>query len=75
MGEALPKAVEIIKQHKTQVAKSIETVLPESPEKQQQAMILTMAIDGAIVRAHYDKSPEAALELLEPLILSVTKSK
>ena len=56
--------VEITKTHKEDVAKAIENILPEVSNRKQIAMSLALAIDGAIIRAQFDDTPDTALSLL-----------
>lgn len=74
LGGELPGVVEITKRHKEEMSEAIERILPDTPHRKQTALSLTLAIDGAIIRAQFDKSPDTALSLLSNLVLSVTTS-
>ncbi len=64
LGGTLSAVVEITKTHKEDVAKAIENILPEVSNRKQIAMSLALAIDGAIIRAQFDDTPDTALSLL-----------
>lgn len=72
LGGALPGIVEITKRHKEEMSEAIERILPDTPGRKQTALGLALAIDGAIIRAQFDQSPDTALSLLSNLVLSAT---
>jgi AcrR family transcriptional regulator len=72
LGGALPDVVEITKRHKEEMSEAIERVLPDTPRRKQTALSLALAIDGAIIRAQFDESPDTALSLLSNLVLTAT---
>jgi AcrR family transcriptional regulator len=61
LGGSMPKVVEIARRHKQEMAEVIESLLPSSRKRKRTAQALAMAIDGAIIRAQYDETPDAAL--------------
>lgn len=74
LGETLPEVVEITRRHKQDMADAIGKLLPASRQRKRQAMDLALAVDGAIVRAQFDQSPEAALASLERIRKSLLGS-
>lgn len=65
LGETLPDVLEITRRHKQDMADAIAQLLPASRRRQRLAMDLALAVDGAIIRAQFDRSPQAALASLE----------
>ena len=74
LGETLPEVMEITRRHKQDMADAIGKLLPASRQRKRQAMDLALAVDGAIVRAQFDQSPEAALASLERIRKSLLGS-
>lgn len=74
LGETLPEVVAITRRHKQDMADAIEKLLPASRQRKRQAMDLALAVDGAIIRAQFDRSPEAALASLERIRKSLLGS-
>lgn len=75
LGQVLPEAVGISQRHKREMALVIAGFLQESPHREQDAEAIAMAIDGAIIRAQYDGSPDAALRTLAVLLQAVQSSR
>ncbi len=71
IGESLPEVVEITQQHKQDLARLFETVLPDSPNRPEIAKGLALAVDGATVKAQYDKDPAEAIALLKLISNSI----
>ncbi len=65
LGGALPAVLAIAQNHKNEMAAAIAQLLPASRHRQRDALDLAMAVDGAIVRAQIDGSPDAALASLK----------
>ena len=65
LGGTLPEVVEITRRHKHEMTDVIMSLLPTSRHRKQDAQALALAVDGAIIRAQYDQTPEAALSSLE----------
>jgi len=61
MADALPEIVNITRRHKQEVQDIIATLLPPSEKQVADAQALTIAIDGAIIRAQFEQSPDAAI--------------
>lgn len=60
LGGSMPEVVEITRRHKQDMASSIERLLPVSRKRRQIAQALAMALDGAVIRAQYDETPDVA---------------
>ena len=73
LGGALPDVIEMTCSHKQEMAAAIAIVLPASRQRQKIAQAVAMAIDGAIVRAQFDPSPDAALSSLDRIVRSLLK--
>ena len=68
LGQTLPEVNGITQQHKLDLAKMIEGVLAEVPGSEQKARAIVTAIDGATVRAQYERESEPAVALLKVII-------
>lgn len=68
LGEVMPEVINISKRHKQTLTEFIETLLPASDHNKQDALAISLAIDGAIIRAQIDQSPDNALRGLEHLL-------
>lgn len=64
LGPALPEAVQRAREHKRQMQARIARLLPDDARREPRALALAVAVDGAIVRAACDATPEAALDAL-----------
>jgi AcrR family transcriptional regulator len=71
LGRDIPDVRAIARAHKADVAKAIEALLPPSPARARQALMLCVAMDGAIVRAMFDATPKTALQALGDVVRSV----
>ena len=58
--------------HKNDVAAVLADLLPPGPDRDAQALALCVAMDGAILRASFEPTPEAALAAFERLVNGVT---
>jgi len=72
---ALPEAAAISRRHKSEMRQAIAGLLPPSARRDAEAQALAMAIDGAIVRAQMDESPNGALKTLAILLRSAGRGK
>lgn len=68
LGAVLPEVVEISQRHKKEMADVIFSLLPSSRHRKEDAEAIALAVDGAIVRAQFDRSPEPALRALNRLL-------
>ena len=71
LGGALPEVVETARRHKADMTAAIAALLPPSRQRARDAQALALAVDGAIVHAQFDASPEAALKGLQRLVDAV----
>lgn len=74
LGGVLPDVIEIARGHKQDMTAAVAAVLPRSRQRAKNAQAVALAIDGAIVRAQFDTSPDAALSALERIIQSLLKA-
>jgi AcrR family transcriptional regulator len=68
LGETLPQVVRIARQHKTEMTAAIEALLPASPARANLARAAALAVDGAIVQAQFEATPDAALTSLDLIV-------
>lgn len=71
LGPSLPGVVEISQRHKNDMATAIASLLPLSGQREQDALAMALAVDGAIVRAQMDQRPDAALQMLNRILQSL----
>lgn len=67
----LPEVSETARRHKDEMADAIAGLLPDSPQRSALAQALAVAVDGAIIRAQYDPTPEVALAALERIVAAL----
>lgn len=65
LGGELPEVIEISRWHKANMTDIIADLLPPSSRRKQIAQALSMAVDGAIIRAQIDQTPDAALSSID----------
>jgi len=75
LGATLPEIVEITRCHKNDMTDVIARLLPASRHRKRDAEALALAVDGAIIRAQYDQSPDAALASLKVIQKSLLSMK
>jgi len=68
LGGTLPEIAEITRNHKQEMADAIANLLPPSRHRKQDAQALALAVDGAIIRAQFDQTPDAALSSLDRIL-------
>ncbi|MCS4267838.1 TetR/AcrR family transcriptional regulator [Serratia sp. BIGb0163] len=68
LADMLPESLKIARLHKKQMAEVIASHLPTSPEREQRAEMLSMLIDGAIVKVQIEQQPQNALLLLSEML-------
>lgn len=68
LAEMLPESLKIARLHKKQMAEVIAGYLPTSSEREQRAEMLSMLIDGAIVKVQIEQQPQNALLLLSEML-------
>ena len=72
VGGTQPEAVDISRRHKLDMAAVIRTLLPASSRTAKaDARALAMAVDGAIVGAQFEESPDAALKTLARIVKAI----
>lgn len=64
----LPEVVEVTRRHKEDMTEAIAALLPKSAKRRVLAQTLAVAVDGAIIRAQYDPTPDAALAALKRIV-------
>lgn len=75
LGGTMPEVVEITRRHKQEMAHAIAALLPPSRHRKRDARALSLAVDGAIIRAQYDGTPDAALSSLQVIVKALLTSK
>lgn len=68
LGGVLPAVMDISRRHKQEMTKAIFDLLPPSRHRKEDAEAVALAVDGAIVRAQFDQSPESALRVLNRIL-------
>lgn len=68
LGEALPEVVLITRQHKAAMTAAISALLPASRRRAALARAVALAVDGTIVQAQFETSPDTALASLALLL-------
>lgn len=68
LGGVLPEAVEISRRHKQEMTEVIAGLLPPSRQRAQDARAASLAVDGAIVQAQFDDTPDTALKTLKRVL-------
>ncbi len=71
LAGVLPDVCEITRSHKEAMAAAIAEVLPPSHQRAKVARAVSLAIDGAAVRAQFDVTPDAALDALKRIVKSL----
>lgn len=68
LADMLPESLNIARQHKEQMADAIARHLPVGPQQEQQAAMLAMLIDGAIVKVQIEQQPQQTLLLMSGML-------
>jgi hypothetical protein len=71
LGGTLSEVVKIGRRHKQEMTTVIASLLPASRQRKQDAQAIALAVDGAIVRAQFDETPDVALKALARLLKSI----
>ena len=71
LGATLPEVAEITRRHKQEMASVIAGLLPSTARRKENAMAVALIVDGAIVRAQFDQSPDLALKILDRILKSL----
>jgi len=76
MGPTMPEAVAISRRHKLDMTTSIQRLLPASSKTAAaDSRALAMAVDGAIVGAQFEESPEVTLRSLARVVRAIGLSE
>lgn len=76
LENALPVVAALTRRHKADMIQVLEGLWPGTAEEQTaQAERAALIVDGAILRAQMDRSPEAAVSLLRQLLLRTEPSR
>jgi AcrR family transcriptional regulator len=73
LGGAMPEVIEFTRQHKQEMTAAIASVLPPSRQRTRDARAIALAVDGAIIRAQFDETPDDALLGLRQILKSLTR--
>jgi AcrR family transcriptional regulator len=68
LGGTLSEVVKIAQRHKQEMTTVIASLLPASTHRKQDTQAIALAVDGAIVRAQFDETPDAALKALARIL-------
>ncbi len=71
LADDLPEVLDIARRHKEDLVVVISDLLPATTSRDDVSRALAVAIDGAIVRAQYDSTPEHALKALARIIAAL----
>ena len=68
LGGTMPEVLEIAQRHKQEMTAVIANLLPPSRRREKDAQAIALAIDGAIIRAQFEQTPDTALLVLSILL-------
>ena len=68
VGGVMPEVIEIAQRHKQEMIAVIANLLPKSRRQAKDAQVVALGIDGAIIRAQFDQTPDSALKALDRLL-------
>jgi len=71
LGSELPEVMVATKRHKDDMTAFIRSLLPDSDHAKEDALAIALAIDGAIVHAQFDQSPEEAIHALTRILNTI----
>lgn len=75
LGGTLPEVIVITQDHKQAMTNAIAGLLPPSRHRKQDAQALALVVDGAIIRAQFDQTPDAALLSLDRILKLILQAK
>lgn len=75
LGGVMPEVIEIARRHKQEMTSVIANLLLPSRQRVKDAQAVVLAIDGAIIRAQIDQTPDAALLALDRLLKPLLATK
>lgn len=73
LARDLPEVAEVAHRHKEDMATAIADLLKNSAQRTALAQAIAVAVDGAIIRAQYDPTPDAALSALSRIVEALLK--
>ncbi len=68
VGDEVAEVADTVRRHKQDMTTVIARLLGAGPGRKARAEAIALAVDGAIVRAHYDPSPRGALQALARVV-------
>ena len=68
LGDVVPAVADIARKHKQAMTVAISGLLPPSRHRRRDAQAIAVAIDGTIVHAQLEPTPDAALQALARLL-------
>lgn len=71
LAHDLPEVLEITRRHKADMVDAIADLFPDSINRDALANTLAVVVDGAIVRAQYDTTPEQALRAVAHIVAAL----
>ncbi|MFT7414505.1 MAG: AcrR family transcriptional regulator [Methylophagaceae bacterium] len=71
-GETMPRVIQLSQQHKHDMTKLVETLLPDSADKVSTANALALAIDGAIICSQIEQHPDSAIAGFKKIVRALT---
>lgn len=71
LARDLPEVIDIARRHKQDMSRAISELLPASVDRDEMSTTLAVAIDGAIVRAQYDATPDDALNTVAKIVAAL----
>lgn len=72
VGESMPEALDISRRHKQDMAVAIRNLLPASSRTAKaDARALATAVDGAIIGAQFEETPEPTLRALDRIVKAI----
>jgi AcrR family transcriptional regulator len=75
LGGKIPEVIEITRQHKQEMVVVIVSVLPPSRHRLRDARAIALAVDGTIICAQFDPTPDDALLGLQRILKSLLIKK
>lgn len=75
LGTITPEVVEISRRHKQEMTAIIAGLLPPSVRQRQDAQAVALAVDGAIIRAQFDRTPDVAIHALNGFLQLLQTAK
>lgn len=75
LGGIMPEVVEISRRHKQEMTAMIASLLSPSIKQKRDAQAVALAVDGAIIRAQLDRTPDVAIRALNRFIRLLQTTK